>query len=131
MKIRKKEEYEVQTPPFILDILAAFYYVRTQDLQVGKSIYLTNHDKKKINKLEVKVYKKETVKVKAGKFECLVVEPLKFGEGIFKQKGRLKVWLTNDQYKIPVQMKSKVIVGSITTELIKIEGISHSIPAKR
>ena len=125
------QNYEVKTTPFVLDILAAFYYVRTQKLQEGESIYLTNHEKKKVNKLEVRVYKKETVEVEAGKFECLVVEPLLFGEGIFKQKGRLKVWLTNDQYKIPVQMKSKVIVGSITTELTKIEGIPHPIPAQR
>jgi hypothetical protein len=131
MTIRKKDNYQVKTTPFILDILAAFYYVRTQELQVGKSIFLTNHDKKKINKLEVKVYKKDIIKVKAGKFRCFVVEPLLSGEGIFKQKGRLKVWLTDDQYKIPVQMKSAVFVGNITTELEKIEGIAGPIPAKK
>jgi hypothetical protein len=131
MKIKKKENYQVKTTPFILDILASFYYVRTQELQVGKSIFLTNHDKKKVNNLEVKVYKKEIIEVNAGKFNCFVVEPLLFGEGIFKQKGRLKVWLTDDQYKIPVQMKSAVLVGNITTELEKIEGISDPIPSKK
>jgi hypothetical protein len=131
MKIRKKENYEVKTPPFVLDILAAFYYVRTQKLQVGKSIFLTNHEKKKVNNLEIKVYKRERIKVDAGEFDCLVVEPLLFGEGIFKQKGTLKVWLTDDQYKIPVQMKSAVLVGNITTELEKIEGIAQPLPAQK
>jgi hypothetical protein len=131
MTIKKEDNYQVKTTPFILDILAAFYYVRTQELEVGKSIFLHNHDKKKINKLEVRVYKKEAIKVKAGKFRCFVVEPLLAGEGIFKQKGRMKVWLTDDQYKIPVQMKSAVFVGSITTELEKIEGVSRPIPSEK
>ena len=130
MKIRKKEEFTVKIPPFVQDILSAFYYVRTQPLQVGRSFYLTNHDYKKVYPLEIKIYRKEVLKVKAGKFRCIVLEPLLKGEGIFKQKGRLVIWLTDDEYKIPVQMKSKVIVGHITTELEKIEGISGKIPAQ-
>ena len=57
------------------------------------------------------------------------VEPLLKGEGIFKQKGRLLVWLTDDEYKFPVQMTSEVAVGHITTELEKIEGVKHKIPS--
>jgi hypothetical protein len=122
-------KYMVNTPPFSYDVLAAFYFIRTQPLAVGKSIYLTNHDNKKVYNLEVKVYRKETVEVEAGTFRCLVVEPLLEGEGIFKQKGRMQIWLTDDQYKIPVQMKSEVMVGHITTELEKIEGGPKNIPA--
>jgi hypothetical protein len=70
------------------------------------------------------------LKVQAGKFRCLVLEPLLKGEGIFKQQGRLQVWMTNDKYKIPVQMTSKVIVGHITSELEKIEGVGAPLPAQ-
>jgi hypothetical protein len=38
--------------------------------------------------------------------------------------------LTDDEYKIPVQMTSEVAVGHITTELEKIEGIKNKIPAQ-
>jgi len=37
--------------------------------------------------------------------------------GVFKHKGKLKVWLTDDRLKMPVLMKSKILVGSITAEL--------------
>ena len=53
-----------------------------------------------------------------------------FLSGIFKQKGELWVWLTDDENKIPVQMRSKVAVGSITTELKKIEGVSLPIKSQ-
>ena len=126
----KKENFTVKIPPYVLDILAAFYYVRTQKLRVGIPIYLTNHDNKKVYDLRVIVQKRETIKVKAGKFKCIMVQPQLRGEAIFKQKGELWVWLSDDQYKIPVQMKSAVFVGSITTELTKIEGINLPLPSQ-
>jgi hypothetical protein len=130
MEIKKQEKFELTSPPFVRDVLAAFYFIRSQDLDVGKSVFMSNHDNKKIYNLEVKVYNREVLEVEAGKFRCLFIEPLLQGEGIFKQKGRLKVWLTDDQYKIPVQMTSEVIVGHITTELEKIEGLPYKIPAR-
>ena len=130
LRIKNKEEFEIDIPLYVLDILSSFYYVRTQNLRVGYPIYLTNHDNKKIYDLKVIVQKKEVKKVKAGKFRCIMVEPMLRGEAIFKQKGKLWVWLSDDQYKIPVLMKSAVFVGKITTELKKIEGMSLPLPSQ-
>lgn len=130
LRVKKKETFQLKVPAYVLDVLAAFYYVRTQELRVGEPIYMTNHDNKKVYDLQVIIQRKERVKVKAGKFNCIVISPRLRGEAIFKQKGELWIWLTDDQYKIPVQMKSKVVVGSITTELIKIEGVPTPIPAQ-
>lgn len=131
LRIRREKEFSVDVPEYVLDILSAFYYVRTQELEVGMPIYMTNHDKNKIYDLKVLIEKKETIKVKAGKFRTIKVQPILQGDALFKQKGKLWVWLTDDQYKIPVQMKSKVVVGSITTELIRIEGLPERPPAQR
>ena len=126
----KNQDFTVKIPPYINDILSSFYYVRTRPLKVGQTIFIKNHEKEKVYDLEVKIRRKETLEVKAGTFRCLVVEPLIKGEGIFKQEGRLLIWLTDDQYKIPVQMTSEVAVGHITTELIRFTGIPMPIPAK-
>jgi len=131
MKIRKKTDYEVKVPPFSQDVLSSFYYIRLQDLEVGKSVFLTNHEKKKVYDMEVIVHKRETIEVEAGTFRCLMIEPVVKGEGLFKSKGRLRVWLTDDERKIPIQMKSEVLIGDITTELIKIRGISGEIAAQK
>ncbi|NIV16633.1 MAG: DUF3108 domain-containing protein [Aliifodinibius sp.] len=130
LRVKNKETFYLSIPPYIVDILASFYYVRTQDLRVGEPIYMTNHDNQKIYDLKVIVQKKERIKVDAGEFNCVVVIPRLKGEAIFKQKGELWVWLTDDEYKIPVQMKSKVAVGSITTELTDIEGVPQPIKAQ-
>ena len=131
MKIRKKEEYEVKIPPGgVFDALSAFYYIRTLDLNSADTLYIPAHEKRKVYNLPVIVSGPEIVKVKAGKFRCWKLEPALMEEGIFKHEGKITFWLTDDALKIPVQMKTKVIVGHITAELIKIKGISRKIPAK-
>jgi len=112
----EKDTFEVAE--YAQDVLSAFYFVRTCQLTVGRSIFVDNHTDKKNYPLEVKVLRKERVKVRAGEFDCVVVEPILKTPGIFEQKGSLTVWLTDDETKMPVLMKSKVIIGSISTELI-------------
>jgi len=112
-----EEKDTIQVPPFVQDVLSALYYVRTQPLEVGKSLFVDNHTDKKNYPIEVKVLRRERVEVEAGTFDCLVVEPILQASGIFEQKGSLTVWLTDDQKKMPVLMKSKVVIGSIATEL--------------
>jgi hypothetical protein len=112
-----KDTFEVAE--YAQDVLSAFYFVRTQNLIVGNSIFVPNHTDRKNYPLEVKVLKKERIKVTAGEFDCILVEPILQTPGIFEQKGSLKVWLTDDQVKMPVLMKSKVVIGSIATELIE------------
>ena len=116
----------LQIPPCVQDILTSFYYIRTMDIAVGNSKYIDNHADNKLYPLEIKVHKKERIKVKAGTFDCIVVEPIIRASGLFKHKGRLLIWLTDDERRIPVQMKSKVIIGYITAELKKMEGIKKT-----
>jgi hypothetical protein len=108
-------------PPYVQDVLSALYYVRTLDLVVGKSAFVDNHSERKIYPLEVNVHKREKVTVPAGKFDCLKVEPFLKSAGIFNNEGQLIVWLTNDDRKIPVLMKTKVMIGSISARLQEIK----------
>jgi hypothetical protein len=104
------------------DVLSAFYLVRTLPLEVGKIIEINGLNDGKVFPLRIKVHKKDRIKVPAGKFNCFVVEPAIQGEGLFVQKGRMAIWLTDDERRIPVLMKSKVpIIGSIDARLRTIE----------
>ena len=102
---------------YVQDALSALYFVRTQPLEVGQSVFVDNFTDGGNYPLEVRVYRREKVKIKAGEFNCLVVEPLLQTTGVFKHEGKLTVWLTDDRVRLPVLMKSKVVVGSISAEL--------------
>jgi hypothetical protein len=107
----------VPIAPRAQDVLSAMYYIRTLPLEVGQSISVANHTDGKNYPLIIKVLAKETVTVDAGTFDCFVVEPILRGPAIFTQKGRLTVWLTDDRYKMPVLMKSKIVIGSVAAVL--------------
>ncbi len=111
----------IAVPGGVQDVLSSLYYVRTLDLRVGESVFIQNHADGKNYPLEVKVLRKEEVEVPAGRFECYVVEPILKASGIFQHKGKLTVWLSTDPSHIPVMMKSKVIIGSISAILTDVE----------
>jgi hypothetical protein len=104
-------------PPGVHDVLSAFYYVRTCSLPDGAVISIPTHDNEKSYDMVVKVLRRERVEVPAGKFDCVLVEPVLKSEGIFKSKGQMLVWLSDDERRIPVQVKSKVPIGSISVSL--------------
>lgn len=104
----------------VVDMLTSLYFVRAQKLEVGKNVVFDIINREEQFPLIVKVLKKETVKTAAGKFNCIVVEPQFRGEGIFVAKGKsLKVWLTDDKYKMPVKMEAEVFIGSVSAELLE------------
>jgi len=104
-------------PPQVQDVLSAFYYIRTCPLPDGAVVSIPTHDNEKSYDMEVKVVRRERVEVPAGKFDCVLVEPVLKSEGIFKSKGQMLVWLSDDERRIPVQVKSKVPIGSISVAL--------------
>lgn len=101
-----------------IDTLSSFYFVRTLKLEVGKSIYLNILDNMKIWNVEVQVLRKEKIKTKLGSFDTIVIKPLMQSEGIMDRKGDMFIWLTDDHRLLPVKMKTKVKVGSITATLV-------------
>jgi len=104
-------------PPNVQDALSAFYYTRFQALPIGGSVVFDYHASRKSQPLEVRVLGREQVHTPAGTFDCVAVEPILKAGGIFKNKGRLIIWLTDDEHRVPVQMKSKVAIGSISVIL--------------
>ena len=109
--------HDLPIVPGIQDVLSAFFYVRTLDLAPGKVYHVPAHSSRKTYDLRVIVHERERVEVEAGTWDCFVVEPVIEGEGLFKHEGKLTLYLTDDEYRIPVMIKTKVPVGSIDVEL--------------
>lgn len=116
-KGRGTRNAEIDIPENVMDPLSSLFYVRTLDLKVGDEILIPSTDNAKVYDIKVIVHKIETVRVPAGKFKCFVVEPVMADGGVFKKDGKVQVWLTADEKKMPVKMETKVYIGSITAEL--------------
>ena len=109
----------LQIPPGTQDVISCLYYARSElSLQPGSSLTMNVHHDKKNHKVEVRVEGLEMVSGPWGKVETarvLVVMPF---QGLFLNQGNIRVWFTNDDRRIPVRMKAKVIIGSIVADLV-------------
>ncbi len=119
----------LQIPPGTQDVISCLYYARSQlSLQPGSLLTMNVHHDKKNHKLEVRVEAIETISSSWGKVETarvLVVMPF---QGVFLNQGNIRVWFTNDDRRIPVRMKAKVVIGSIVADLVS--GLQASSPTQ-
>jgi hypothetical protein len=120
-------------PPMVHDIASAFYYVRT--LNIGKMrkdsvFYLENFYEDKTYSLGVKILGKQVVSVEAGKFKCIVVEPLVVKGGLFKSEGNIIIWLTDDENKMPIKVSAKIPIGYVSAELTSYSGLKNPTTSK-
>jgi len=70
--------------------------------------------------------RREKIKIGENTYDTYLLEPeLREVGGVFeKSKGaKLQVWVSADERKIPVRVKSKVAVGSFIGELISATGV--------
>lgn len=120
-------------PPYVHDIVSAFYFARTLDYsrsQPGDKVYLQNFYKDSTYSLAVKYLGRQQIEVDAGTFNCVMIEPLIKEGGLFKSEGQVIVWLTDDDRKIPVKVSTKVLIGSIDAELREYSGVVGRLEAK-
>lgn len=85
--IAKTSEGEYDIPIYVNDIVSAFYFARTFDysnMKVNDLFHLQNFYKDKVYDLDVRYLGKETIEVPAGKFDCIIVEPLVKEGGLFR-----------------------------------------------
>jgi hypothetical protein len=73
---------------------------------------------------------KEIVETRLGKFRCLRFKPMVAQGEIFQEPYPMTLWVTDDKNKVPVLVKSMVIVGSVKIELVKIGGLKYPMEAK-
>jgi len=116
-----KEQKTFDIGDFTMDALSCFYYVRFLPLHVGKSVFVEIFDNKKLYKAEVQVVKKEEIETPIGTFKTILIRPVLQSEGIFNRKGDILIWLTDDEKRLPVLLKTKVKVGSVKATLTAVK----------
>jgi hypothetical protein len=109
----KEAQESVEHP---LDEATFLYFVRTLPLRIGMDTTFNDYFKAKGNPVRLKVLRADTIEVPAGKFAAIVVQPI-FASKLFSEGGHAEVWLSDDENRIMLQMKSKVSFGSLSLYL--------------
>ena len=104
------------------DVLSAIYYIRTQQLQVGKTFDVFIGESGHVYRVPIKVVEKKSMKSVLGKVKTVCVEPQLFGPGnmLENEKGQFSLWITDDDRRIPVSAKIKTEYGIFDVKLKRV-----------
>ena len=118
------EEQSRELPGKVHEPAAFIYYLRSQNLQLGDSHQFFSYSRKNIREVVVHITDREIVKVAAGTFSCLKVEPVSNdGKPLLKNNGEMRVWLSDDNLKLPVKIEMKTNIGNL---IMKLKDYNHS-----
>ncbi|HUI28566.1 MAG TPA: DUF3108 domain-containing protein [Candidatus Acidoferrales bacterium] len=120
-------------PPYTQDAVSTFFYARTLNydtMQVGQKVHFTNFYQDKVYPLDVEYLGLQDVETKAGKFHCQMIEPVIVKGGLFRNTGKIVVWITNDSLKVPVKVQTQVTIGSVVAELVGYSGLDGVMTSK-
>lgn len=116
---------ENEIPACVQDVISSFYYLRRVPLEVGKQIQLPVNDGAKTFNVTVEVQTKEKIQTPMGEFAAFRLEPRVFN-GLYKRKGRMLIWITDDDKRLLAQIRAMISVGTITGTL---RSVTNNPPA--
>lgn len=129
--IKHTETYDV--PPYIQDVMSAFYYARTQDYtqsKQGDRTHFQNYIDKKVHDLDVEFLGREVIEVEGIKYRTVKLKPLVQEGGIFTHKGDMFLWISDDENRIPIRVESGLVIGSVQVDLIKANNLLHPMTSR-
>lgn len=113
----KPEQPSVADP---LDDGSFVYFVRTVPLEVGKTYEFQRYFKPERNPVTIRVLRRERVKVPAGTFDAVVIQPVIKTKGVFSEDGHAELWISDDEHRMILQMKSRLSFGSLDLYLTSV-----------
>lgn len=123
----------------IQDIASSWYTLRTLDFsraQVG-DVFSTAvfFDDILYEEFKIRFLGRKALKTKVGTFNALVLAPVvpfaSGGTSIFDGENSVELFLSDDENKIPLKVKIKLLIGAVEIDLAKYQGLKHEIKRKR
>ncbi len=116
-----KQEHVV-TGSMLWDVISGFYYLRTRGLSPDTTVFVDIFDSNKVLNAEVNVLGRESVEFAGrGGIDAIIVKPILKSDGLFQNKGEIRIWLSDDENRTPVRVETKVSIGNVTAALKRIE----------
>jgi len=98
-----------------MDTVSLIYWLRTQDLWVGKSFSLSLMEGRNPRKIEIKVLGKEEVITYSGNYSAFLCSE------VASDKTEVKLWISDDERHLPVKFQAETSLGTLTASLTSIE----------
>lgn len=115
--------YDVAIPNCVHDVLGALISLRGLKLNPGQSAQLAVSDGHHSASVRVEAQDREAIKTATASYKTIRYETFLMNGVIYNRKGRVFIWLTDDERRLPVQIQLRMNfpVGTVTLHLTKEE----------
>src|SRR6185437_7104368 len=112
---------EVGIPSCVHDLIGGLIALRYLKLEPGKTAQIPVSDGKKFVMAKVEAQRREVLKTSYGNFNTVLYEIYLFDNVLFRRSGHLRVWITDDEKRLPIQLQVRlqIAIGTITFRLEK------------
>jgi hypothetical protein len=97
---------------------ASFIITRALLFREGEEIIVPTFADQKRNEVRVALLQREIKRTIFGDKETLKIQPKMDFKGLYEKSGDTILWLTDDKCRVPVEIHSKIVVGSLVAELV-------------
>lgn len=121
-KYRRQDTVALE--PNTYDMLSVAWMARSLDFEQYKKddrIPIRILIDSRVYDLYVRYLGLEKVKISGKKRECYVFSPLLLDGDVFKGGENMKVWVSKDDYRLPLMVEAKILVGSVKAVLYSAE----------
>jgi len=120
---RVVRQEEIDIPACVHDVIGGLFRLRTMRLEPGQSAEIPVSDGKKSVSARVEAQAREIVETPTGNHKTIRYEAFLFNNVLYRRSGHLYVWLTEDDRRVPVQIRARLRfhIGTITLQLEKEE----------
>ena len=143
LAINKETKLELPIKSTTQDIISTLYLIRTfnfKNSNPGDTYWINTFFAGKTWDLGIKYIGKETINTKLGKISCYKLQPvlskklidelnffsLSDDDKLFKSDEQINIWLTDDENKIPVRIKSITNLGSLIIDIYKCSNLKNT-----
>ena len=100
----------------------SFFNSRLMDFPIGGSFIVpTFADKRRVEVVVNAVARKNFEETLLGPVTTVEIMPIMNFKGLYDKKGDTVIWYTDDECRVPVLINSKILIGSLTAELVSYD----------
>ncbi len=118
-KKNKNPEKKYTVTGTVYNEFSSFFITRALDLKTEKQEIVPTFVDEKRHNVAVKVLGFQTRKSLFGTVETIKVKPQMAFKGLYEKNGDTVFWLTKDACRVPVEIQSKIKVGSLVATLVE------------
>lgn len=125
------QQFEV--PHYVQDIVSSFYFARTLDFRnarKGDTFEVPMFLDKETHNFKFKYMGKATLSLDNGKYRVMIFMPVVMKGRVFKNEEDLTVYVSDDENKIPLQIKANILIGAVKMTLTDYRGLKNPMTSK-